>query len=188
MSGGAVLLAAGQARRFGGDKRRYRLPDGRSLLVASLQLYGAAFPRLAVVLRPDDDALAATVTGQWPAARVVRCADAHRGMGCSLACGARAASGWDYLFVALGDMAWVRPSTLARLREAQQAAGPDAVVQPVYRERPGHPVGFGAALFDDLGRLSGDTGARAVVAAAGDRVLRLAVDDPGVLQDLDVPP
>lgn len=191
MAGGAVLLAAGFGRRFGSDKRRHVLADGTPLLLASLRLYRAALHDVLVVLRPEDDELADAVTHEAAAGagstRVVRCPDAHRGMGHSLACGARAAAGWDYLFVALADMAWIRPETLLRLRETLAAAPPDAVLQPVHRGRPGHPVGFGAVHFPRLAALTGDEGARSVVRAAGTALIRLEVDDEGVLEDLDVP-
>jgi molybdenum cofactor cytidylyltransferase len=189
VTGGAILLAAGASRRFGSDKRRHVLADGTPLMISSLRLYAAAYTELIVVLRPEDTALAEAVLAEAPAgkARIAFCPDAHLGMGYSLACGAREAAGWSYLFVALADMAWVRPATLARLVAAMEGAGRDALVQPVHRGTPGHPVGFGSALFARLERLTGDEGARAVVRGAGAKVLRLEVDDPGVLRDLDAP-
>jgi molybdenum cofactor cytidylyltransferase len=189
--GGAILLAAGFSRRFGSDKRRHRLADGTSLLGASVRLYGAAFDRLIVVLRPEDDDLLDEVTVSagrgGTALQIVRCADAHLGMGHSLACGAHAAGGWSYLFVALADMAWIRPETLRRLRAALEAAPPDTILQPIYQGTPGHPVGFGAEHLPALTRLSGDAGARRLLQSAGERLLRVTVDDAAVLEDLDTP-
>ncbi|MFU8816108.1 MAG: nucleotidyltransferase family protein [Pseudomonadales bacterium] len=189
MTAGAVLLAAGASRRFGSDKRRHRLEDGTPLLSASVSLYAAAFEQLIVVLRPEDDDLAAAVSAAATGTpRVVRCADAHLGMGHSLAAGIRAAAGWRYAFVALADMAWVRVETLARLRAVLTAAPPDAIVQPAYHGAAGHPVGFGAAHFARLCRLSGDEGARSLVREARAQLVTVDVDDPGVLEDLDTPP
>src|SRR6056297_791122 len=190
MAGAAILLAAGFSRRFGSDKRRHVLEGGQSLLSRSVALYARAFCRLIVVLRPEDDDLAEQALAAAPDHRVevVRCADASAGMGHSLACGARAGAGSDYLFVALADMAWVRPETLQRLRLALQQAPDNAIVQPVYRDQPGHPVGFGAAHLAALAELQGDEGARSILHQAADVVQRLSVDDPGVLEDLDQPP
>lgn len=186
--GGVVLLAAGYGRRFGSDKRRHVLPDGRSLAAASLDLYAAAFEAVIVVVRPEDDALAAQLAGRSSTAHLVRCAEAAGGMGHSLACGARAAADWDFLFVALADMPWVRPDTLTRLRDTLLAAPADCVLQPRHRGRPGHPVGFAGRYLGALTALRGDAGARAVVAGAGEDLIRLDVDDPGILEDLDTPP
>jgi molybdenum cofactor cytidylyltransferase len=187
VAGGAVLLAAGFSRRFGSDKRRHRLEDGTSLLAASVRLYGAAFDRLVVVLRPDDEDAAREVSETCAAACIVRCADARLGMGHSLAEGARHAQDWQYLFVALADMPWVRPATLQHLRSVLEAAPPDAIVQPAHRGEPGHPVGFGAAHLVDLTRLQGDAGARSLLRGAGAYRQVIEVDDPGVLADLDTP-
>lgn len=188
--GGVIVLAAGRARRFGSDKRAHRLPDGRSLLQASLELYARAFPRCIVVLRPDDPDPRAPA-GAGPAPVVVRAEQADSGMGHSLAAGAAAARGWRYAFVALADMPWVRPDTLAQLRhllERQLASrGGAVIVQPTFAGVPGHPVGFSADLFAALRALEGDEGARRVLRAHAGAVLREAVDDPGVLRDLDTP-
>lgn len=188
--GGALLLAAGFSRRFGSDKRRHRFADGSSLLAASVALYSQAFPKLIVVLRPEDDDLAAQVQASADGANVevVFCADAVEGMGRSLAAGAAAAQAWDYLFVALADMPWVQLDTLAHLRREMQRAGSDSIVLPVNGNHPGHPVGFGASYLPALATLTGDQGARSLVQKAGDRVHRVIVEDAGVLQDLDTPP
>lgn len=189
MTGGALLLAAGASRRFGSDKRLHPTHDGTPLLLASLNRYAAAFGAVIVVLRDDDAAAADLVAGyQGPASiRVVHCPDARLGMGHSLACGARQIpADWAYVFVALADMAWVRAATLSLLREAAAGAARDAIVQPAFHGRPGHPVGFGAQHFSALTRLHGDEGARRLVRDAS--VTRIDVDDPGVTEDLDRPP
>lgn len=188
---GLLLLAAGASRRFGTDKRRHRLADGRTLLEASVHCYVSAFSELLVVLRPEEDELAESVRAAAGTARVrtVTCAESHLGMGHSLACGARALPRrWRFAFVALADMAWVRPQTLERLRETMAAAGPAAIVQPTCAGEPGHPVGFGAAWFAALETLQGDVGARPLLRRAGPSLRRLEVADPGILQDLDQPP
>jgi molybdenum cofactor cytidylyltransferase len=115
--------------------------------------------------------------------------DADLGMGHSLASGARAAQDWDYLFVALADMPWVRPATLARLRSAMErhSDGAAIILQPVVDGRPGHPVGFSRAFFSALQQLRGDAGARAIVRANPSAIVPLQVDDPGILRDLDTP-
>lgn len=192
-----MLLAAGFSRRFGSDKRRHRLADGTPLLLASARLYAQAFGHLVVVVRPDDRELADAVTDAVTDAladavgadtvHVVICPDAHLGMGHSLASGVAAARGWDYLFVALADMAWVRPATLQHLRRRMEGLPSDAILQPTYRDTPGHPVGFGADQFPALEALTGDAGARRLLQQAGPELVRVAVDDPGVLEDLDTP-
>ena len=52
-----------------------------------------------------------------------------------------------------------------------------------YQGRRGHPVGFAAELYSELMMLSGDEGARRIVARYP--AIGVDVDDPGVLLDLD---
>jgi molybdenum cofactor cytidylyltransferase len=62
------------------------------------------------------------------------------------------------------------------------ASSRDAIVVPTWRGRGGHPTSFGAAHFPAL---RAAVSARDVIAAAGARVHRLAVDDAGVARDVD---
>lgn len=185
MSGAALILAAGRGRRFGSDKRRARLADGRTLLGATLDRYAQVFDRVLVVLRPGE---ALPADGPRPGVEVVFAPGADRGMGASLADGIGACAGLCWIFVALGDMPWVRTATLEALRRAAvtEPAAASPVIQPVRAGHPGHPVGFRAALFPALSRLDGDTGARPVVQLA-ERILRVPVDDAGIHRDADTP-
>ncbi len=185
--GGALILAAGFGRRFGSDKRAHKLPDGRTLLAATCELYASVYTRLCVVLRPEDEALARAIRALPGNPEIALAADASLGMGHSLAAGVRSISdNWRWASVALGDMPFVRAATLTSLLDAFFAAAAEQIVQPTYQGTPGHPVTFPAACFADMARLEGDQGARAVLAAYG-RVQQEPVDDPGVLMDVDTP-
>jgi molybdenum cofactor cytidylyltransferase len=137
-----------------------------------------------VVMRPDDHRIAALLHAE-PGVRLCRCPGSGGGMGHSIACGVAAtpqAPGW---LIILGDMPCLDPRTIGRVA-ASLAAGA-AIVQPVYRGRPGHPVGFSSEFRTRLCRLTGDRGARGLIAAQRHRVVRLPVADPGILWDIDTP-
>jgi len=105
-------------------------------------------------------------------------------MGASLAHGVRAAGDADAVLIALADMPWIRPDTLAAVVAALQRG--EAIVIPRYQGKRGHPVGFGRVHFAELTTLGNDEGARAIV-ARGEGICWIDVDDPGVLRDVDVP-
>ena len=180
--GGAVILAAGASTRFGSDKRNYRLAGKRTVLETTLAAYQHVFDEIYLVLQPEDKSWATCPATVKP----VYAADAALGMGHSLAAGIRAARHLGFLFVALADMPHVQAATLRRLVDAMTDSR--SIVQPAYLGAPGHPVGFGSAYFDELERLSGDVGARQVLAAHPNQVTRLEVSDAGVVEDIDVPP
>jgi molybdenum cofactor cytidylyltransferase len=104
------------------------------------------------------------------------------GMGDSLSAAVRARPGVGGWLITLGDMPWVRPETLVQVAAC---LGSDKACVPVYQGQWGHPVGFGAGYGRALGQLRGDQGARALLREG--RVSVLAVDDPGVLRDVDLP-
>ena len=85
--------------------------------------------------------------------------------------------------VALADMPWIRPDSIARV--AQALRGDATIAAPGWRDARGHPVGFKASLYGALSALSGDQGAKAILARH--RVELIPVDDPGVVRDVDRP-
>ena len=59
------------------------------------------------------------------------------------------------------------------------------IIVPEFDGKPGHPVVFPESRFDELARLSGDHGAKKLIANHRSDVLRITVDDPGSIRDLD---
>ncbi|NWL79176.1 CTP--molybdopterin cytidylyltransferase [Pseudomonas taiwanensis] len=179
----ALILAAGFGTRFGSDKRRATLVDGRTLLAASLERAKAVFGEVHMVLRPEDDPAA---LGLPEGCNIILCEDAGQGMGHSLAAGARAlATGeGEAIAVLLGDMPWIAESSL---RALVAKAAPGRIVFPVHHDERGHPVLFGREFWPELQQLTGDEGARRVLRAHASAWVAVGVDDPGVLRDVDSP-
>jgi molybdenum cofactor cytidylyltransferase len=178
----ALMLAAGYSRRFGGDKRRVSLADGRSLLTASLALPCSMLEEVWLVLRPEEaPAELALPTG----VRVVQNPATALGMGHSLAAGAErllAESNADAVAIFLADMPLIRRDSLETLIAH---AGTDKIVLPGYQGTRGHPVLFGREFWPQLAALDGDAGARPVIQQNPGAVRIVELNDPGVLQDVD---
>ncbi|MDE3738302.1 MULTISPECIES: NTP transferase domain-containing protein [Pseudomonas] len=179
----ALILAAGFGTRFGSDKRRAALADGRTLLAASLERARTVFDEVHVVLRPEDDS---AELGLPESCSIILCEDAGQGMGHSLAAGARALAGGggEAIAVLLGDMPWIAESSL---RTLLAKAASDRIVFPVHHDERGHPVLFGRDFWPELQALTGDEGARRVLRAHAAAWVAVGVDDPGVLRDVDSP-
>ena len=104
----------------------------------------------------------------------------HAGMGDSIAAAVRAtrqAAGW---LVLPGDLPLVQAGTL---QAVAQALARHLTVVPVCQRQRGHPVGFAAALGDELASLCGPTGAARVLRAHPPH--ELALDDAGCITDID---
>jgi molybdenum cofactor cytidylyltransferase len=106
-------------------------------------------------------------------------------MGASLACAAREAGEADGYLVALGDMPFVRRTTIAAVRDALAAGAPLAA--PYFRARRGHPVALSKKFQEQLFALKGDAGAKKLVADNEDILIKIPVGDPGVIRDIDTP-
>jgi molybdenum cofactor cytidylyltransferase len=178
-----LLLAAGSASRFGSDKLQHHLPHGVAIAVQSARHLLSGVSRVVAVVRPHSEQLAQSLSAER--CEIVVCENAAEGMGASLACAARAAGRADGYLVALGDMPFVRPSTIAAVRDALAGGAPLAA--PFCRMRRGHPVGIAGEFFEELLRLRGDEGAKSLLAAHERRLMKIPVGDPGVLRDIDTP-
>jgi molybdenum cofactor cytidylyltransferase len=182
----AVILAAGAGSRLGGVAKAL-LPQAPgtflSRIAATAREAGLAHG-VVVVGPPFGDAVAehARTLGL----EVVNNPDPARGMASSVALGfaalARAARADDITGAWLWpvDHPHVRAATLAMLAAA---ADPRIAVQPRFAGRGGHPPLVGRALWPALAAC-GEAGARAVLAP---HLTAIAVDDPGVLRDVDTP-
>lgn len=179
MTVGAILLAAGGARRMGADKLLADL-GGKALVLHALDAITAAGLGKPIVAVAPGSAVVPLIGGR---AMPVEVEDHALGMGHSLAAAIGAAPvDWVAAIVCLGDMPFVRPGTLRRLADR---AAPDAIVRPRFQSRPGNPVLWGRNFFAELARATGDRGGRALL----DRYEAqwLDCDDPGVLFDIDTP-
>lgn len=178
-----VVLAAGRGVRFR-SARAHKLeqPFGDSTVLETT-LAHVIQSRLPVVV-VTTEALQARVTATIAARDVVVLpgsgGEQPFGMGDSIAAGVTArsnASGW---MVLPGDMPLVQPATL---RAVAAAMPHHPVVYAQHRGRRGHPVAFAAELYSELARLSGDEGARRLVARYP--AFGVEVPDGGVLLDVD---
>ena len=176
-----LLLAAGSASRFGSDKLRYALPHGVPIAVQAARNLKSEIARVVVVVRSADARPAFAAEG----CEAILCENAAEGMGASLACAVRAAGKADGYIVALADMPFVRPSTIAAVRDALAAGA--RLVAPYFRARRGHPVGIGGAFYEELVSLGGDEGARQLLAAHESMLVKIPVGDPGTIRDIDRP-
>jgi len=178
-----VLLAAGRSTRMGTDKLSLRY-KGEPVLQRSLApLIGSALVNEVIVVvnasfsQPIDRSSCTVVVNR----------EADSGMASSLRTGVMAASALaDAYLVCLGDMPAITEALITTLVEAYRRTDRKIVV-PVYEGRKGHPVIFDSACKERLLRIEGDVGARAIIRENPEMVACVAVDDPGVVFDVDTP-
>jgi len=179
MTVGAVLLAAGGARRMGEDKLLAEL-GGKPMLLHAFDAIADAGLEGPIVAVAPGSAIARLLAGR---AALIEVADHRLGMGASLAAAIRAVPpDWSAAIICLGDMPFVRASTLTALVRAGSATG---VARPCFAGRPGNPVLWAREHFAALAALRGDEGGRALL--GGQAVRLVECDDPGIAIDIDTP-
>jgi molybdenum cofactor cytidylyltransferase len=169
----AVVLAAGSATRFGGDKLRYPL-RGKPLAAHIADTLAALdiAHRVAICPPASPDRMQLFIARGFD---IVENDDPSRGMGSSLALAAQHAQQLDahFLLVCLADMPNVTAAHLARLIAASEDN--DVVATEANGVRT-PPVIFASRHFAALAAFSGDKGARellrnaAIVTATSDLV------------------
>ncbi|QCY11012.1 nucleotidyltransferase family protein [Pseudomonas sp. MPC6] len=185
---GVIVLAAGQGSRF-----REVAGAGKDKLLADCAGRDGAIhsviEQVLVNLPANLEKRVLVTTVDRP--QVIRMAQAYgceivliesTGMGDSIAAGVAACPQLGGWLIVLGDMPFILASSIERV---VAGIADDSVSVPVQDGAYGHPVGFGRTFGPGLMALSGDQGAKPLFAQA--RVVEVAVDDPGVLWDVDVP-
>jgi len=173
-----LVLAAGEARRFGAPKQLARF-RGRPLLEHALAAMAAApLQRLVVVLGAGAAAIRSEV--DLHGAEPVLCPEWSEGQSASLA-GIVALREAEAVVVALGDQPFLSPRAVEAVIGAR---GPETLgVRATYGGVPGHPVVLERSTFSAILALDGDEGARGLLAGPGTR--HVACDGLGRPDDID---
>lgn len=182
----AVLLAAGSSRRFGGANKLLAEAAGVPLALAVARaLEGARLAELVVVTGHDADRIEALLSGLG--ARFVHNRRHGEGIGGSIATGVAAlGDGVAGALIAQADMPALTAALIDRLIRRFEEAGSARIVHPVGPDgRQRNPVIWPRRYFPELVRLSGDTGAKALIERCADGVETVPVGDEAAFVDLD---
>jgi molybdenum cofactor cytidylyltransferase len=178
---GGIVLAAGAGSRFGGVKQLAQF-GGRPLLEWALRAMAASpVERRVVVLGSAAEAVMDEV--DLHGAEPVVCDRWEEGQSASLAGGLAALDGAEAAVVTLGDQPRMRPEAIVRVIDARGEGF--LAVRATYGGEPGHPVLLESQLFARLRDVTGDHGARNLLASALTR--DVPCDDLGGGEDVDTP-
>ena len=179
---GAIVAAAGLSSRMGAFKPL--LPfEGATVIERCLaNLRGAGASELVVVTGHRASELEALLRGSG-VTLVHNPRYAETQMFDSICLGLRALpEDCETILLTPGDVPLVKPETIRALLSER-----GGFVCPTCGGRRGHPAALDAAWRDALLRCGGEGGLRGAVAALGIPVTEVAVDDVGMLLDLDTP-
>jgi molybdenum cofactor cytidylyltransferase len=174
-----VVLAAGVSARMGRPKQQLLVGDRCLLQRVVDAALASRLDEVVVVLGHRAEEIRAAIA--LPAAgraRAVVNPDFARGQSTSLQRGLRSADARSQaLAVLLGDQPFIGAALIDRVAEAFLSAGA-LLARPVYPDAggaPGHPVFLARPVWPQIEDLSGDQGARGLLAARPDWLLEVPV-------------
>jgi molybdenum cofactor cytidylyltransferase len=179
MNVAAVLLAAGASTRMGAPKQLIEI-DGKSMLRRAAEaVIATGCDPVIVVLGANAEVLREHLAGL--PIRLVINERWQEGMASSIRAGL---VDTDAALITLCDQPFVHAANLIALIELFRNSG-KPIAAARYGGNLGVPAIFARALFPELLALTGDMGARRVIAAHADQVAALDLPDAAI--DLDTP-
>jgi molybdenum cofactor cytidylyltransferase len=182
----AVVLAAGASTRMGRAKQLLPL-GGATILAHTLENVRSAAPEeIVLVLGASAEAIRRQLPPPLVEALKITVNHAYaQGMASSLREGLSAVDPRNNAaLIILGDQPFLQPQTLRQIIDGYRAARARIVI-PAYRGTRGNPVLLDRSLFSEAMALQGDTGCRAIFSNHLEAILKVEVEDPGILLDID---
>lgn len=183
----ALVLAAGRSVRMGPLNKLLLDYRGCPLVRGVVEsVLAARVASVTVVTGHQGDRVADVLTG-LPVRRVHN-PEYAEGLSASLRVGLAVVAGeCEAVLVCLGDMPAVESRHIERLIAAFDPAAGRMICVPTHAGQRGNPVLWADDLIPAMQQVSGDKGARELLRRYADRVQEVAMDDPGVLFDIDRP-
>ncbi|PIW26637.1 MAG: hypothetical protein COW30_14115 [Rhodospirillales bacterium CG15_BIG_FIL_POST_REV_8_21_14_020_66_15] len=183
----AVVLAAGRSTRMAPLNKLTADYQGAALVrhAAEAALASRA-AEVVVVVGHEAEAVREALSGLD--VRFVANPDYATGLASSVKAGiAAVAPGARGAVILLGDMPGVTAAVVDALIGAFEGTGGQHICRPRHAGRPGNPVLWPCALFGEFDALSGDVGAKPLLARHRDDILGVDVDSDAIHMDIDTP-
>ena len=181
----AIVLAAGRSSRMAPRNKLLELVEGKPIVarVAEAALGSGARP---VIVVTGFEASRIEQALRDLKVTIVHNPAHAEGLSTSIQTGLQALpADNDGALILLGDMPEIESSNLEALMAAFAADQRQAICVPVCHGRRGNPVLWGAAYFAEMMSLSGDMGAKQLMARHQERVTEVAVASDGIFADVD---
>lgn len=183
----AIVLAAGRSTRMGADNKLLMSLHGTPMIARTVATIAASPAKPVIVVTGHEVRAIETALNDQPVtfAHNPRFAE---GMSTSLKTGLAALpADIDGVLICLADMPAVTSADIGKLIAAFNPTEGRAIVVPTHQGKRGNPVLFASGFIDEMRRVEGDAGARAVLSAHADDVYEVEMQSAGVLADADTP-
>ena len=183
----AIVLAAGRSTRMGTANKLLSTIDGTALVrrVTEAALASSA-GKILVVTGHEPDKIRTALAGLDVG--FIHNPDFAAGLSTSVRAGISALpEGTEAAVVCLGDMPRVGTDVLDKLISAYDPAEGRAIIVPKQDGKRGNPILWDSRFFAEMQEISGDRGAKGLLAEFADLVHEVETSDGGVHLDIDTP-
>ena len=182
-----LLLAAGSSRRMGKENKLLTDVDGTAMVTrVAKQITASQAEGLMVVTGHEKDQVELALKNY--ATGFVHNPDFADGLSTSLKTGLRALpDNIDGAIVCLGDMPLVKAEHIDQLIRAFDPVEGRSICVPVHGRKRGNPVVWSKRFITEILSVTGDIGARHLLEEHADQVIEVAIEQDGVLFDIDTP-
>jgi molybdenum cofactor cytidylyltransferase len=181
---GAVILAAGKSSRMGKAKQLLRLGESTVLVQTLKMVRRSAVGQIVLVLGSSAAEIFPHLSA-FEDIKVVINRAYGEGMASSLQAGVSALNPQtEAALIVLGDQPFIRAQTLNRIVQ-EYSQTKSQVIIPTYKGARGNPVLLDRAMFSAVMALEGDVGCRAIFKNYPEAILKLEVEDAGILLDIN---
>ncbi len=184
----ALVLAAGRSQRMAPHNKLLLTDDAGTTLIARTvdQVLTSRARRVHVVVGHQEAAVRAALAGRD--VTFVQAPDYADGLSASLRAGIAALPpDSDAALVCLGDMPLVSTAEIDRLFDHFAPDEGRAIILPTRHGKRGNPVLWARRFYPQITAVTGDVGARHLIAEHAESVVEVEMETDAVLRDFDTP-
>ena len=179
----AILLAAGQSKRMGGENKLTKEIQGSSLINHSVKnILVSSIDELIIVLGYQKEIIEKLIDKNEKIKFIFN-KDFESGMASSIKTGLdNLSEKTETFFICLGDMPMVNHNIYNQLIKSKNNK---EIIVPNYKGQQGNPVLFNKSMKEKIINISGDVGAKKILELNKDKILNLEINDQGVTKGFD---
>ena len=180
----AILLAAGESKRMGGENKLLKKINGIPLIIHTVKnILSTSISELIIVIGYQEKMMRDTINKDSKI-KFVYNKDFKAGMSSSIKMGLKYISKKNnFFFICLGDMPMVDQNIYNEIIKHKNS---NKIIVPTYNGRQGNPVLFSIVMKNKLMSINGDLGAKKILETNKEKNFNLEINNDAVVQDFDL--
>ena len=180
----AILLAAGQSKRMGGENKLTKEIEGIPLIKRSVKnIIASTVDELIIILGYQKEIIEKLIDKNEKIKFVFN-KNFESGMASSIKTGLNHLSEkTDAFFICLGDMPMVNKNIYNLLIKSKNNK---KIIVPAYKSERGNPVLFSKSMKKQIMTIEGDVGAKKILGSHKDKILNLEINNESITKDFNI--